>query len=277
MTEIDPHAGYLHSRPIDSLTSYLREIRRLTNPWFAEAGGHLRPWFRGHVEGQWPLLPNVYRPEYRDFSEQRCRVDFKLRALPYISDLPKEPQDEWDWYFIMQHHGLPTRLLDWSENPLVALYFALRRAPGKVRPAVWMLNPSKLNMLVAGARDVVLLHTDPIARAYLPDTEHALPRDPIAIQPPHNSRRLMAQKGAFTIHGRDQEPLDSYTSLRGHLIKFEIRCGAISSIRKDLTGTGMTEAHVFPELPSLCEELKEHWKESGATSPGDGGSAVVVG
>jgi len=88
-------------------------------------------WFRGHakvIEGE--ILPGVHREPYcsaRPNIEFWAGQRFRLRAPSFASDLPK-----WDdyvsWLLLMQHHGVPTRLLDWTENVLVGLYFAVWEA-----------------------------------------------------------------------------------------------------------------------------------------------------
>src|SRR4051794_14108420 len=78
-------------------------------------------WFRGHADSTWKLLPSLARLPNKIEAELALIKRFKQNAYS-IGDVPPESED-WRWLFLMQHHGAPTRLLDWSENPLVALYF----------------------------------------------------------------------------------------------------------------------------------------------------------
>jgi hypothetical protein len=102
------------------------------------------PWFRGEpANTKTPLLPKLYRPVRRREShdENKLLQHFRMKApsLGFVDTPPREHTDE--WLFLAQHVGLPTRLLDWSEGLLAAIYFALKEQ----QPAVWMLDPVELN------------------------------------------------------------------------------------------------------------------------------------
>jgi hypothetical protein len=261
MDKTNSHTEFMYKEMADTLTKYLRTLRKITLSWNENATSLIRPWFRGHSDTSWTLTPSVYRPLYQKLSEDSCRRDFKLRAYPYLSGPAREPTNDWEWYFIMQHHGLPTRLLDWTESPLVALYFALRDMKPDQRPAVWVLNPLHLNKVVAGLDHSIKIPSDESVQSYLPPTFEgtSIPENPVAIQPPHNSKRLTAQKGTFTLHGKSKRALYEYDEMKDHLIKIELRLDKLSQMKKDLASTGITETSVFPELPALCRELLEYW------------------
>ena len=80
-------------------------------------------------------------------SHEEMRVEFRRRGAQLITE--RQPVDKWEWYFLMQHHQAPTRLLDWSDAALVGLYFAVSpRCKGDEQSAdavVYMLDPWWLN------------------------------------------------------------------------------------------------------------------------------------
>jgi len=108
--------------------------------------------FRGHRNQQWPLLSALSRylrnfrvdPGVWAAQEQRILRIFKRKAHHFLSAGPL-PDDDFEWLALMQHYGLPTRLLDWTESVLVAAYFAVcDENHADKNGKIWILNPGKL-------------------------------------------------------------------------------------------------------------------------------------
>jgi len=105
-----------------------------------------RGWiFRGQSVASWGLVPGLYRERSQNVVEQKNRSQleqrllsqFKREARPYLNI---EPVNDWEWLALAQHYGLPTRFLDWTQSPLVALYFALE-GEEYFNSSVWCIRP----------------------------------------------------------------------------------------------------------------------------------------
>ena len=96
---------------VKPLSEYV-EWSRACSRRFGRRNATLNVWFRGQGDVTWPLKPSLYRGKFRPELEREMLRDFRAHAAEYV-----------DWLFLAQHHGIPTRILDWTENPLVGLYF----------------------------------------------------------------------------------------------------------------------------------------------------------
>lgn len=94
--------------------------------------------FRGQAASEWSVIPKAGRSPYAERNDLDYLASWKRRASEYI-DL--KPDNEWEWMAIAQHHGLPTRLLDWTYNPLVAAFFASLTEPDR-DAAIYCLLPN---------------------------------------------------------------------------------------------------------------------------------------
>ncbi|MBK9546985.1 MAG: FRG domain-containing protein [Dehalococcoidia bacterium] len=120
-------------------------------------------WYRGLSDAQYQLDSTLKRSAVRPAMERALVNRFKQNAGSFLSNPPTDAE-EWEWMFIMRHHGAPSRLLDWSESPLVGLYFAAQEPHGRRKDdppadgALWILLPEKLNARAnirsAGATDI---------------------------------------------------------------------------------------------------------------------------
>ena len=234
-------------------------------------------WFRGQLEGL-PLLPTIYRKEGSSRFERELIRDLKLTAVRLLD---KPPKNEWEWLFIARHHGFMSRLLDWSESPLVALYFALRE---KDEPPVdcilWALDPYQLNHFALNeskqASTKKRVASIPVAghpstkKYLLPGAEEDedllrkpddwLPKYPVAIRAPQLTPRSVAQRGVFTIHGHEKIALESMDEIIGSkgapaLQKLVVPSGARRNFLRDFHALGITESVLFPDLEGTIRNL----------------------
>jgi hypothetical protein len=169
----------------------------------------------------------------------------------------------------MQHYRVPTRLLDWSYSPLIALHFALSGAKTDSNDpnsacAVWTLHPEAWN----GA---ALSHQTAPAKIYTTDSDEVKPykagvafktqtADAIAIEGIHNSPRIVAQQGAFTIFGPTTVAMEKQFSSTAYpaesLGVISIKSANIPKINKELIDAGILETTIYPDLEGLASRLK---------------------
>lgn len=212
--------------------------------------------------GRWSRAGTAFRVRSEGFAEYYSEAtlleNFRLRAPTYLERLPAT---DWEWLFLMQHYGLRTRLLDWTESSLIALYFAIRDNSGVVDAAVWAMSPWWLNRQTFGEY-VVFSADDPRVRDYAPllPEQELKGKLPLAITPIHVSQRIVAQRGVFTIHGTERAALDRLARRKGKgrpcLRRMVIPKAHVATIRRELAISGISESLIFPELSGLCREIK---------------------
>jgi hypothetical protein len=214
-------------------------------------------WFRGHADHRWRLGPSALRYDTDDLRNAALAVIADFRRVGEIK-LTRPPlvHESLKWVQLAQHYGLPTRLLDWSESPTVALYFACQEPA--MDGLVFLMNPVDLNRASFPKLPRVLdahLDAKTIIR-YLGLTGNAGVRrkhKTIAINPVWNSERIMAQKGVFTLHGTEFDLDDQQAP---SLVAVPILREAKPTLQQDLERIGVDEMTLFPELEHACRFLK---------------------
>jgi len=192
--------------------------------------------------------------------------EFKLRSSAFIES---PPHFEIEWLFIMQHHDLATRLLDWSESSLAALYFAVCDFESKSDAAVWTLDPWSLNESVF-AETTVPPANHPIVLKYVLDPNPELISRkvegdfPIAIRPRRTTSRITAQRGVFTIHGKSPQPLNQYANTKPKVLldKIVIDGSKKKDIFRELFLAGVTQSVMFPDIVGLAREIGVRYSNS---------------
>ena len=279
---------------VKDLQAYVKLVAKLND----DEDGYA--WFRGHSNASYRLTPSVLRNvtplsdargnalkgdeilRADGFSvtgpnPERMLDEFKRRAVPFLNF---EPKNDFEWLFLMQHHGIPTRLLDWTTNALVALYFSVEHLSSKNTKcskdaaskflegdefrddgmAVFCINPNKVNNELHSLQYPVDVSAN--AEIWAPYTRPTSPSNldtfaPLCILAPHISPRIRAQSGIFTLHGSNIWPLDRYSVLQPLIHKIFIPYSSTKSIKKDLSNLGFTSSFIYPDLDGLAREIRD--------------------
>jgi hypothetical protein len=219
-------------------------------------------WYRGQADAAWGLIPAIARNPDDLRAELTIIKLFRQNARPYLREYP---ESDWEWVFLMQHHRAPTRLLDWSESPLVGLYFALWDKSGEHEAkdaALWFLDPVALNRHAghrrAFERDILAFDIDDDLDQYLPDQVNArrVDLDPVAAIGPRNSPRMVAQAGTFTIMHASPIPVETVGDQQ-HVWRMVIPAAAKPELRTELALLGINEHSLFPDLDRVADIARE--------------------
>lgn len=211
------------------------------------ANGCPDPFFRGHSQSDWTLLPSLSRvlnnPNWHDNKEARLFHGFRDLGAHLM---PSEISD-WAVLFHMQHFGVPTRLLDWTTTFANALYFSLKSNPAS--PTIWILNPYELNDAAGIGRKLSDLH-----RAYQMTYAEFLnmsvkPTGAIAVVGDYTVSRIRHQRGNFTIHGDVKIPLEAFSPLS--VTKHVLPADAVDDAKEFLQLAGVNDFQIFPDLDGL--------------------------
>lgn len=255
----------LDAHTVETLRQYMELLESLMEPQ--------EPlWFRGSGVASHTLVPSLYRhPSITDVDEllqleEKVLRRFEERSVPY----ERVPRGEtWEILFLMQHFGVPTRLLDWTENPYIALFFALasQRDDAEEPAAVWVLQPRIWNrgaLAEISYDEGILSIGNNALDSYRPSATSQLMRlAPVGMYGIHNSPRIVAQRGVFTIFGKDTTPLETLfvdgEYLSDALVKIDIPSDEIEKLRESLFAIGFTDSVIYPDLSGLATELKRYF------------------
>lgn len=198
-----------------------------------------------------PLLPKLGRLKTKGpvaKIEQLIFDEFKRTSLP-VREF--QPENDWDCLALAQHHGLPTRLLDWTYNALAALWFTVKSPPEK-RAGGTKSEAGVVWVLCALTED---FRQDTIDQSPLDNSSRTLVFRPKAV-----TRRIVAQSGVFTVHKLINEerfiPLEKNKLYKEKLIKLRIPPTAFPIMRKELHRLGANAALLQPDLDGLCSHLQ---------------------
>jgi len=239
---------------IEAVDAFVREVSAVRE----ETDRH-KLWFRGHSKAEFRLVPTIGREAHyggrvKTFdlpAERELLHRFRRRAFPHDGRVDRAGYA----LFLARHHGLPTRLLDWTANVLYALYFACMEH-GDHDGHVWAFRQRGyadiLDAFTLVAQDEQALFA-------------AVPTRVKIVHPVFNSVRLIAQEGGFTLHSDPCWPLEELATTHFddgdldiiHLYGWTIPKTAEPMLLSELSGLGVSRRSVFPDLDGIARSLWE--------------------
>lgn len=191
------------------------------------------------------LLPKIARynlPNVEE-TEREMLEDFQRRSLHLID---YQPGNSWDWLALAQHHGMATRLLDWTENPLIALWFSMSPKLEDMNveySVVWGFNVPKEDIIIS---------TD--------DKDPFKGRMTKIFKPNHITKRISAQFGWFTIHksnaDREFVPFEKNEEYSKRLFKIRVYSKCFKEFKARLHTFGINSASMYPDIDGLAKHVE---------------------
>lgn len=214
-------------------------------------------WFRGCTSPDYALSPTLFREQALKNREGYLSVEFRRRAHRRMPGL----SSRFDWLCAMQHHGLPTRLLDWTESLSVATYFSIGDVDWHLaRPTIWMLDPFALSSMTEDDSNIPIatdVRVDANADlAFCDDWDQSaksVSELPLPVAPNFLFDRIAAQNGTFTIHGTDARPIEAILLERGKsaLFKFVASSERVVEIVNSIRLLRPSSDAMFPDIDGM--------------------------
>lgn len=194
--------------------------------------------FRGQTNVKYDLISSVGRIKHTSATFEKFEMSlFNIFKRSSVGLIEKTPSSDYEWLTLAQHHGLPTRLIDFSTNPLVAAYFACCSNEDK-DGVIFCLNADKK------IPDSVIQKDSPFTL-----------KQPGKLNPVIVTPRVSSQEGLFIILNNPEEPL-TQKNLRWEMVKLIIPSELKRKVRYWLYRIGVSEATLFPDINGLCQKIK---------------------
>jgi hypothetical protein len=229
--------------------------------------------YRGEADACWSLLTSldrlggVHPPHTKAGLEEHILRNFIRYSRPYLAS---RPADEWELLVAAQHHGLPTRLLDWTYSPLVAAHFATHREMPDRDRAVWRLDWQRVHTafdfppLAFLIQDLETLLGE--GRRLTPWDLFSAPPEThqfaCLLEPPSLDARIVSQSAAFTLCSDKCRPFDEFLARHGlgdALTRFVIPAAEVGRLRDQLDMVSVDERRLFPDLDGVAAQMRRYY------------------
>lgn len=229
--------------------------------------------YHGSSAASHPLLTSLDRlggtspPHTKAHLEEHILRNFARYSRP---NLPSAPGNDWELLVIAQHHGAPTRLLDWSYSPLVAAHFATSTCHPGTDCAIWRLDWQRIHRAF-GLRDLAFLIDDLLRLERFDEERPFTPWDLFAghagkfacmIEPPSLDARIVAQAAAFTLCSDTDRSFERFLSDHGladALTKYVVPADKVQHVRDQLDLAGLDERRLFPDLDGVAASVRRYY------------------
>jgi hypothetical protein len=212
-------------------------------------------------------LSGVESPHGKADLEEHVLRNFIRYSRPH---LPSAPVNDWELLVLAQHHGLPTRLLDWTYSPLVAAHFATCDLLAPCDRTIWRLDWMPVHRAF-GFPELALLIEDlnELFEAEGRFTPWSLFNGSVPgkdfvcmIEPPSLSARIVAQSAVFTLCSDKRSSFDAFLERHGladHLTRLIIPLDEVPRFRDQLDMASVDERRLFPDLDGLTARLRRYY------------------
>jgi hypothetical protein len=251
---------------IESIQKLLIELDK--SPIVNQPHAHARVWFRGQPDKSWLLAPGVYREDFPESTEaKRLKLEQHLtqdfRAMS--AGIRRGNEGEAELYFLQQHYRMKTRLLDWTNNALAGLYFAVSSHSDK-DAALFIMDAYQLGPTQKGKYDDgkdfegIASSRNPVFQTALHvifrwEDVGKFPNFIFPVRPDYFDRRITLQRGCFTFHVPNGGVLSN--NHNPTLASYLIPRGKKSDIKKELAILGIDDFSIYGDLEHLSNRLKE--------------------
>jgi hypothetical protein len=240
---------------ISDIPRLFEEVRALHDEWKT-----IDFWWRGISNIQHKLVPGARRNSCTRAHEEDLANRFIRAAYTRYPNCPNstEVADDPKWLFLMQHYRLKTRLLDWTESPLIAAFFSAQKDSNE-KGVLWALNPWILNKKQANQKAILdvdksrIITQAPFRKLYEKQTDQDIDKV-VGINTQQRDIRMLVQQSVFTMHGSGK-PLEEYEDGEEYLRKYTIPAEFKSKIWVSVQQLGVKESYLFPDLDHLSTEL----------------------